>query len=93
MCPNYRVHFTEFPKANFIFYRQWFNEMECIKFENNEIAVPKRSIEILEHAYGDWKTPKMNSSMHGDIFYDTNKPYSLYLGKYEMYKDDKWYYL
>lgn len=48
-------------------------------FEFLDIPVPVGYDRILSNVYGNWKTPIVAQSGHGDIILDPEKPYQLYI--------------
>ncbi len=56
-------------------------EIEYTDFEFLKIPVPKNYDNLLREKYGDWKTPIKINTYHGDVFFDTDKPYNYYLQK------------
>lgn len=60
--------------------RVLYDELIDHKFEDRVYKIPKRYEEILNQAYGDWRTPKPQApTMHGVVFYDPEHPYTDYL--------------
>ena len=53
-----------------------FNEVIYLPFENRKIPFPKDTDTVLKAYYGkNYMKPKMSSSMHGDVIFDTEKSY------------------
>lgn len=60
--------------------RVLYDELVDHPFEDRIYKIPKRYEEILNLAYGDWRTPKPQSpTLHGAMFYDPDHPYTDYL--------------
>ena len=57
----------------------WVEDTILVPFEMLQVPVPCHYEECLTASYGDWKTPKHVSTLHGDVFFDTEKPYYVYL--------------
>lgn len=52
-----------------------------VPYENMEIAVPIGYKNVLRTIYGIWKVYDIGSSVHGDVFFDTDQPYTKYVRK------------
>lgn len=50
-------------------------------FEFLKIPIPRNFDDHLRRKYGKYNTPINTGGYHGEIFFDTNKPYLSYLGK------------
>lgn len=50
-----------------------------LPFENMEIAVPVGYKNILRTIYGVWKVFDVGKSVHGNVFFDTDYPYTKYV--------------
>lgn len=48
-------------------------------FEMLEIPIPSGYANILRREYGDWETPVMADTSHGELLMDAKKPYTAYL--------------
>ena len=61
---------------------QWFNEMIDHKFEDIEIAIPKKYDEVLRKEYGDYFVipEDKGGAMHGTCYFDCETPFSQYKG-------------
>lgn len=60
--------------------RTLYDELIDHQFEDRVYKIPKRYEEILNLAYGDWRTPKPQApTLHGTTFFDPNHPYTYYL--------------
>lgn len=67
---------------NLTYDRAWYSETEEAPFEFITVPVPKYAERVLENMYGDWKTPVMGGSWHGEVLFDVDKPYTDYLEKW-----------
>lgn len=84
---------SEFVITRFIWEKANFKEITEHSFEKTSIAIPKNYEPILKQSYGEWNKMVRGGDLHGAVFYDTQKSYREYLGKYELYSDDKYYIL
>ncbi len=57
----------------------WFENNIEVPFEFIRMRIPTFSEEILERAFGDWRKPVRGGGMHGDVLFDTDKPYTSFL--------------
>ncbi len=64
-----------------IYLPEYFEETLQMPFENITVNVPKGWDLILRHAYGDYMTPVMQASVHGDSVFDPNIGYKEYIEK------------
>ena len=62
-----------------LYNQEWFEKSINVPFEFLSIKIPFMSGEILKKAFGEWEKPVMGGSEHGDVIYDVEKPYTLYL--------------
>lgn len=53
--------------------------VQMMNFEWFQIPVPHDAEEYLRQSFGDWKTPVMGTSIHGNVFFDPLRPYSQYV--------------
>lgn len=53
--------------------------VESVPFEMLKIPIPSGYENILNHTYGNWKMFVVGTSEHGDVIFDTEKPYTEYL--------------
>lgn len=53
--------------------------VEFVPFEMLKLPIPSGYENILNHTYGDWHTFVKGGSVHGGVFFDTEKPYTEYL--------------
>ena len=58
---------------------KWYHKATRIPFETLLIPVPEMYDAALTRRYGDWKTPKQVSTIHGQLLFDTDKPYTEYV--------------
>ena len=65
------------------FEKDWYNSVERVQFESLTIPVPQKYNEILNRSYGNWREYVIGNNTHGDVFYDTDRPYT-------FYKRQKW---
>lgn len=72
------VCFRQNPKRR-IWKAEWFADSLEFPFEMLKIAVPIGYDEVLTQLCGDWRTPKMFPSLHGDMIFDVDNPYTEYL--------------
>lgn len=82
---------SEFIFSRFLWNKADFLETEEHVFEDSLITIPTHFDAILTKSYGIWNKEVMNGELHGDVFYDTQKPYIYYIDKYNLYKDDEFY--
>ncbi|MDO5760162.1 MAG: LicD family protein [Bacteroidota bacterium] len=54
-------------------------ETENMDFEFLKVPVPKNYEKLLSWKYGNWQIPKHIPTYHGDVFFDTDKPYTNYI--------------
>ncbi|MBQ0072062.1 MAG: LicD family protein, partial [Spirochaetales bacterium] len=71
------------------FKREWFTSYEEVPFDRTTISVPKGAVEMLDAHYGNWRVPLHDGAMHGEVFYDLERPYTEYLGRYKECHGDK----
>lgn len=68
------------PLGRWIWKREWVEQVEYVPFEMLHIPVPVGYEGCLESGFGpDWRTPKHVSNMHGNVFFDVDKPYTEYI--------------
>jgi hypothetical protein len=48
-----------------------------------KVPVPHLAEEYLSQIYGDWQTPVMGGSIHGEVFFDVDNSYMKYLSSEE----------
>ena len=58
--------------------KEWFKETEMHQFEFIDIAIPRDYHKILTKTFGDYMKPVKEPSVHGDVYFDVNKPYEFY---------------
>lgn len=56
--------------------KSWYEETIYADFENTKIPIPIGYDQLLTIEYGDYMTPKHAPTMHGAMFYDTEKSYT-----------------
>lgn len=55
--------------------KEYYNETVQLDFEGMKLPAPKEWEKILELQYGkDWRIPKMVSTLHGEVIFDTETP-------------------
>ena len=57
----------------------FFDEAVEVPFEFMKIPVMAHHLEALAINYGDWHEHRIGVSAHGEMFIDTNRPYTEYL--------------
>lgn len=61
---------------------EWVREVVNVPFEMIQVPVPSHYDECLTASFGkDWRTPRHLPTLHGDILFDTEKPYTEYLAQ------------
>ena len=87
-CKKYNTQDTEMVakffmdprKQHQIWNKSDFNSYEYLPFEFIKIPVPVGYERILNTFFGEnWRTPIISDSLHGKVFFDTDKPYSYYV--------------
>lgn len=68
-----------FMNEQHIKYREDFDEIIYVPFEFLEIPIGKKYDHALQTRYGNYMQFDKNANCHGDIFFDTDKPYTFYL--------------
>ena len=59
---------------------EWVQSTISVPFEMIRVPVPDHYEECLTASFGkDWRTPKHIPTLHGDVVFDTEKPYTSYL--------------
>ena len=59
---------------------EWVDDTVMMPFEMIQIPIPSYYEDCLSAAFGsDWKKPKQVSSLHGGVFFDTDRSYTYYL--------------
>jgi hypothetical protein len=70
------------PLGRWIWRREWVEQVEYVPFEMLVVPVPIGYDDCLKSGFGDdWRTPKQVSNLHGDVFFDVDKPYTEYLSR------------
>lgn len=62
-----------------IWQSQWFDDVIEYPFEMLKVNIPVGYDAILTKLYGNWQTPNVEPSTHGDVIFDADKPYQEYL--------------
>lgn len=76
--------------SRFMWEKEDFKEIVEVQYETTTINVPKEYDKVLKKTYGDWHIMKRGGSLHEGLFFDPNKSYEHYWGKYNEYKHAKW---
>ena len=65
---------------------KWFRPGNYMKvpFMHLDVSITKDYDAVLKNLFGDYMTPVMGGSMHGDVFFDTEKDYSYYMAHKEL---------
>lgn len=58
--------------------RDWFEQPISMKFENTFINVPHDFDKVLTKSFGDYHTPVIAPSQHGDVFFDLDHDFKDY---------------
>lgn len=70
------------PLGRHIWRTEWLQETKAIPFEMLMVPVPGHFEECLSASFGPkWRIPKHIPTMHGETFFDTEKPYTVYINK------------
>jgi lipopolysaccharide cholinephosphotransferase len=69
------------PDKKYLIEKRIFEESKWVDFEFLKVPVPSLAEEYLTQIYGDWKTPVVGGSMHGDVFFDVDNSYRKYLSE------------
>ena len=59
--------------------KSWYNETDYLYFEGIKVPVPAEYDKLLTFLYGDYMTPRQDTTMHGDTIIDPFKGYKYYL--------------
>ncbi len=59
--------------------QEWYTDIVYLPFENIMVPAPAEYDNILRHRYGDYMMPVQGTSMHEDIFWDPDEPYTKYV--------------
>ena len=59
--------------------KEWFNEVIWVPFEDILIPIPSGYDEDLTEQYGDYLTPVKAPTSHGNVIFDTRRPYTAVL--------------
>ena len=70
-----------FGEERFIWEKKYIQDVIWKRFEMLMIPVPKGYDYLLKKTYGEWETPVKGNSVHGDVFFDPDRPYTYYLNK------------
>ena len=68
------------PLGRHIWKKEWLDNAVYLPFEMIRIPVPSNYEECLNVSFGkDWRTPKQIGALHGQVFFDVNRPYTDYI--------------
>lgn len=72
----------------YIYDKNAWKEVDYLEFEYIKVPVPKKYDYVLKEQYGNYSEFIIGNSEHGDVFFDTEKPYTYYLneGREELEK-------
>ena len=66
---------------------EWAEDLVDVPFEHLRVRIPKQYDLILTNHFGNWHEFVKGTSCHNGIFFDPDRPYTEYLGRYEEFKD------
>ena len=72
---NKEVAELHWPKIRAIAEKSNYSDTITIPFEFTEIQLPSGYDELLKSVYGDWRTPAKAPSIHGGLYFNTDKSY------------------
>ena len=61
--------------------KEIYRDTIILDFENMKIPAPIGYDEMLKTFYGDYMTPRKESNIHGDVFFDTEQSYRNFICK------------
>lgn len=68
------------PLGRWIWKREWVDEIIMVPFEMLQVPIPTGYEECLNAGFGkNWRIPKHAPSLHGNVIFDVEKPYTEYL--------------
>ena len=68
------------PHGRHLWRTEWVQETITVPFEMIQVPVPIHYDECLTASFGkDWKTPRQIGTHHGDVFFDTEEPYTTFI--------------
>ena len=67
--------------TKFYRYKDDFDKCEMMDFEFLKIPVPVNYHAILSRTYGDYMKFVIGTSLHGNVFFDTDKSYTEYTNR------------
>lgn len=71
-----------YPLGRHLWRSEWFQDAVNVPFEMLQVPVPVCYEECLSASFGsDWRTPRHVPTMHGDTFFDSEKPYTFHLNQ------------
>lgn len=69
--------------------REWFDNPQSLDFESTKIRVPGEYDKVLRQSFGDYMTPVIAPSQHGDVYFDLSNDYRAYYdGSLTFSKED-----
>ena len=77
-------------KKKHLWQKEWFSDTKRVEFEKLMINIPIGYDQRLKKEYGDYMKIVMGSTQHGDVFFDTEIPYTEYLNekKEKLYHEE-----
>ena len=63
-----------------------FDNIIEVPYEYIDMPIPAEYDKILSVQYGDWQKPVKGASQHTEIFFDVDRPYTVYLKKWGYIK-------
>ena len=68
------------PLGRWVWKKEWVENVMCVPFEMLMVPVPVGYEECLKAGFGkNWRIPKQAPNMHGNVFFDVDKPYTEYI--------------
>lgn len=67
--------------------RSDFTQTAELVFEGLQAKVPSDWDNVLRAQYGDWHQFVKSDSIHGEVFFDVDKPWTEYIDRFEEYKN------
>ena len=68
--------------------RSWFGKPVSVKFEDTLIGIPCEFDKVLTKTFGDYHTPVIAPSQHGDVFFDLDHDYKEYFDGTRSFTQD-----
>lgn len=76
---SHHLLMTPFYVERWVYDMEDFSGVLYFPFEMLQIPVPEGYERMLTHTYGNWKKFVVGGSVHGGVFFDTEKPYTEYI--------------